>query len=273
MAAGIISGEASVTAKTIPRHARTLARPRPVPRPDADRLPSPAAPGTAQPQLADGGVRTDPLTGPVAITERAVFGDALRRPAVWCEMPGCIFWHDHPAALGEADIRARALAAGWCHDAVGRLVCPSCQQRNPALWLSRRLVRQHRAPAGGTRHDTGPTRADRLRGAWSAVSARARALAGGQDRRSRWPHLLAALAGAGNGWNSPPPVPARSPVGRRRRAGRQAAAVSPAERGGDDHLLDQGQHGQGQHGQEEVDAWPGGRIPPADRAFPQHHRR
>ena len=106
-----------MTAKTIPRHARTVVRQRRSPRPDARRLPSQAAPGTALPLLAGGRVRTDPLAGPVAITQRAVLGDAIRRPIAWCEMPGCISRHDHPAALGEADIRARAIAAGWRVDA------------------------------------------------------------------------------------------------------------------------------------------------------------
>jgi hypothetical protein len=201
----------------------------------------------------DGRVRTDPLAGPVAITERAVLGDMIRWPTAWCEMPGCISWHDHPAALGEADIRARALAAGWCVDAVARLVCPSCQQRNPDLWITHRLARQHRAPARGTRHDTGHTRTGRLRGAWTAVSTWARDRADGPDWRPRWPHLLAALAGASNGWNTPPPVPARHAADRQQRTGRagpspaarrQAAAVSPATRGGDDHGRNQAQHRQ-----------------------------
>jgi hypothetical protein len=230
-------GEASVTTKTIPRHARTLARQSGVPSPNADRLPNPAAPGTALPQPADGRVRTDPLAGPVAITEWAVLGDTIRRPAVWCEMPGCISRHDHPAALGQADIRARALAAGWCHDAVGRLVCSSCQQRNPDLWITHRLARQHRAPTGSRRHDSGQTRAGRPRGIWTAVSARARAFVGGPDRWPRWPHLLAALVCTGNGWSTPPPVPARNAAGRRHRTG------------------------------------PAVPSPPADRTFPQHHRR
>jgi hypothetical protein len=231
-------GEASVTTKTTPRHARTLARQGWVPSPNADTPPNPAAPGTALPEPADGRARTDPLAaGPVAITEWAVLGDTIRRPAVWCEMPGCISRHDHPAALGQADIRARALAAGWCHDAVGRLVCPSCQQRNPDLWITHRLARQHRAPTGSPRHDSGHTRAGRPRGVWTAVSARARAFVGGPDRWPRWPHLLAALVGAGNGWNTPPPVPARNGAGRRHRTG------------------------------------PAIPSPPADRAFPRHHRR
>jgi hypothetical protein len=271
-----------VTAKTIPRHARTPTRQRPVPRPAPGRLPSPAAPGTAPRQLTEGQIPAGPLAGPVAITERAVLGDALRRPAVWCEMPGCICRHDHPDALGEADIRARALAAGWCHDAVGRLVCPSCQQRNPALWIAHRLARQHRPPTVGSRDSTGPARAGRLRGAWTAVSAQARALAGGQGRRRRWPHLIAALAGTGNAWNTPPPVPAPSAAGRRHKAGsaipsppagRQAAAVAPATRGGEDHRHNQGQQGQQRHGQEQVSARPGHRTPAADRTLPQHHRR
>ena len=181
-----------MTGKTIPRHAQTLARQRWVPRPNVGRLPGPAAPGTAPP-LADDRVRTGALAGPVAITEQAVLGDTIRRPTAWCEMPSCISRHDHPAALGEADIRARALAAGWCHDAVGRLVCRSCQQRNPDLWITHRLARQHRAPAGGIRQGTGHTGASRLSDVWTAVSAWARAFAGGQDRRPQWPHLLAAL--------------------------------------------------------------------------------
>ena len=183
-----------MTTKAIPRHARTSARQRGVPGPNADRLPSPAAPGTGLPLLADGRVRTDPLAAPVDITERAVLGDTIRLPAVWCEMPGCISRHDHPAALGQADIRARALDAGWCNDAVGRLVCPTCQQRRPDLWITHRLARQHRAPAAGPRHDSGHPRADRPRGVWAAVAARARAFAGGRERWPRWPHLLGTAA-------------------------------------------------------------------------------
>ena len=191
-----------MTAKTIPRHARMPPRQREVPRPNAARIPAPAVPGTAPPRLADGRADAGPLAGPVAITEQAVLGDAIRRPAVWCEMPGCISRHDHPAALGQADLRARALAAGWCHDAVGRLVCPSCQQRNPDLWIAYRLARQNRAPARGTRQDIRHARAGRLSGVRAAVSGLARAFAGSQDRRPQWSHLLATPVSADNGWNA-----------------------------------------------------------------------
>jgi hypothetical protein len=67
------------------------------------------------------------------ITERAVIGDALRMPIMWCEMGSCVCWYSDPAALGEADIRARALSAGWRVDALRRLACPCCQQTDPGF--------------------------------------------------------------------------------------------------------------------------------------------
>jgi hypothetical protein len=64
---------------------------------------------------------------------RAIIGDEFRKPVLWCEFGSCIGRYTSQDALGEGDLRARALAAGWCHDAVGRLVCPSCVQRDPAF--------------------------------------------------------------------------------------------------------------------------------------------
>jgi hypothetical protein len=52
-------------------------------------------------------------------------------------MSSCISHHADPAALGEADIRARAISAGWCLDRLGRLTCPNCQQSSPGFWASR----------------------------------------------------------------------------------------------------------------------------------------
>jgi hypothetical protein len=72
-----------------------------------------------------------PVTTPVTraqTTGRAVIGDELRLPIMWCEMAACISWFAHPAARGEADIRARAIDAGWRLDAVGLLACPQCVQ-------------------------------------------------------------------------------------------------------------------------------------------------
>ena len=64
-------------------------------------------------------------------TVRALIGDQLRMPVMWCEMGACISWHADPAALGERDMRARAIGVGWRIDALGRLACPRCQQADP----------------------------------------------------------------------------------------------------------------------------------------------
>ena len=74
------------------------------------------------------------------MTMRAVIGDQLRMPVMWCEMGSCISWHADPAALGEADARARAIGAGWRIDAFGRLACPRCQQTDPGFWATGSVV-------------------------------------------------------------------------------------------------------------------------------------
>jgi hypothetical protein len=76
----------------------------------------------------------------VAAPVRAVIGDELRMPIMWCEMGSCISWYRDPAALGEADTRARAIGAGWRIDALGRLTCPECQQTDPRFWASCTVV-------------------------------------------------------------------------------------------------------------------------------------
>jgi len=105
-------------------------------RPAGARAPRPAA-------------GRDPLADPVAITERCVIGDQIRMPAAWSDTPGCTAWFADPAALGEADNRARAVAAGWCPGAWGRLVCPACRQ---AAGVMRRL----RAPGQCADSGCGP---------------------------------------------------------------------------------------------------------------------
>jgi hypothetical protein len=79
--------------------------------------------------------------------EPAPIGDALRIPMAWCEMDSCISHYEHPAALGEADIRARAIEAGWRVDALGRLACPQCQWSGPWFWTTHPIVPwdRHRA--------------------------------------------------------------------------------------------------------------------------------
>jgi hypothetical protein len=246
-----LSGEASVTAKAIPRHAGTLEWQCSGPGPGEGRVLGVHNPG-ADLRLAQERAPADPLPGPVAITERAVLGDQLRRPTAWCEMPACISLHDDPAAVGEADIRSRALAAGWRHDAVGRLVCPYCQQRNPGLWVAYPLARQHPPSAEVSRQHPAHARPGRIDAVWTTLSAWQRQVRNDLAHRTRWPHLRAAVAAAGNGRNipksAPPADPATSARGRRRRGpagpgrrlARRAAATSPASRGGD-HRRQQGQ--------------------------------
>jgi hypothetical protein len=80
----------------------------------------------------------------VEIIERAPIGDALRIPIAWCEMASCISHYEHPAALGEADIRARAIADGWRVDALSRLACPQCQRSVPWFRATHPIVRWDR---------------------------------------------------------------------------------------------------------------------------------
>jgi hypothetical protein len=147
-------------------------------------------------------MRFDPLVHPVAITGQCVIGDQLRVPAVWCAMVKCDVAFADPAALGEADNRARALAAGWAEDALARMVCPSCQVTYPVpVWwvLARR-------PGGGGDHAPARDASWAVGGAsqpgWPAVQPMRSAPGGrppaaGQNRqhRTQWPRMLSALAG------------------------------------------------------------------------------
>jgi hypothetical protein len=95
----------------------------------------------------------DELVYPAAInghdhaSAQAVIGDQLRVPAVWCEYGSCISRFADSAALGESDIKSRALAAGWRQDAVGRLACPTCLQHDPTFQTSYPLVPRQARPA------------------------------------------------------------------------------------------------------------------------------
>jgi len=101
--------------------------------PPADRVrPAASAAGTLTEALSRGcgpaarsGVSRP--VAPASLSEaavRAVIGDQLRMPIMWCEMGSCISWHADPASLGEGDARVRAIGAGWRIDAFGRLACP-----------------------------------------------------------------------------------------------------------------------------------------------------
>jgi hypothetical protein len=103
--------------------------------PPADVQPSAAEPPAEVPPADQVYRRVHTGTG-VEITERAAIGDELRIPIAWCEMGSCISHHEDPVALGEADIRARAIETGWRVDALGRLACPKCQQSDSWFWTA-----------------------------------------------------------------------------------------------------------------------------------------
>ena len=114
------------------------------------------------------------------MTGRAVIGDQLRMPVMWCEMGSCISWHADPAALGEADTRARAIGAGWRIDAFGRLACPRCQQTDPGFWATGPVVRWDRYTAVA-RAARAAGRGDGTAAAWGSSGDPGR-VAGGYPR-------------------------------------------------------------------------------------------
>ena len=99
----------------------------------------PQAEATAEHEALAEPVRAE-VPAEAADTARAVIGDELRVPIMWCEMGSCISWCADSSALGEADLRARAISAGWRVDALGRLACSRCQQTDPAFWATRQVV-------------------------------------------------------------------------------------------------------------------------------------
>lgn len=104
----------------------------PAPRPPRFLARRPAAPG--HPRAA---TEPPPPGRPPAMRQwrpmRAIIGDEIRAPVLWCEFGACIARYTSPDALGERELRARALAAGWCFDALGRLACPRCARHDPAF--------------------------------------------------------------------------------------------------------------------------------------------
>jgi len=146
----------------------------------------------------------DPLVQPVAITEHCIIGDQIRVPAAWCDMAGCGSRFADPAALGEADNRARALAAGWGTDACGRLVCPACQQRHRRAAERGMIAREPevtdvRTPAGGPAGPPGGVR-QTVR---SLLIRWHHAVSRGRRGAMRWPQVFLALATGSNGWAAP----------------------------------------------------------------------
>ena len=266
--------------KTIPRHGRPFGMPGWVARLRDGGFASVQHHGSPVPKVPPGRMRADPLASVIAITERAVFGDQLRKPIAWCEMAPCVSRYEDPAALGEADIRARAIGAGWRHDDVGCLACPACQQRSPQVWATYPVVQQDQEPAREHRKGASHARPGVITRLRSTAAAWYRDLSRGQDRRPRWPHLLAALASGGNGWNTRHWDPAQGPSGRTGGGGQVTAvlpsigqpATSPAKQGGDDHRRKKGQQRENDRGHEHVGAGFRRLMPSAHSALPRRHR-
>jgi hypothetical protein len=128
--------------------------PPPVPRPQFTPRPQPRfVPRQAPPPPPD----ARPPVREHVRPERPVIGDELRIPIMWCEFGTCIERYTHPDALGEQDLRYRALVAGWRYDLLGRLACPSCVQHDESFWMTRPPVpaqRDRRLPAGPAKGTT-----------------------------------------------------------------------------------------------------------------------
>ena len=245
-----------VTSGSSPRHARRSGVAR-----RAGRIAEPAPVRV----LADGdsdraqrAARFDPLSHPVAITGHCVIGDQIRVPAAWCAMTGCQAAFADPAALGEADNRARAVAAGWVKDALGRLACPACQRDHPvpAWWVpcpEPGTVGDH-GPAGGPAPPAGGTSRSGRPAVWGPPAADR-----GRHHQRLWPRLLSVLAGGHPQGDNPQrhrraggrhsgrgqtPSPARSllPALRRKRKARQLlpatepSGLARAETRGNSHV-------------------------------------
>ncbi|HEX5292421.1 MAG TPA: hypothetical protein VFX25_26420 [Streptosporangiaceae bacterium] len=113
-------------------------------------------------------------------------------------MAGCRAAFADPAALGEADNRARAVAAGWSADALGRLACPACQREHPApaWWVPARDpgTAGELGPGGGTARPAGGTGQSIRPAAWGPPGA-----APGRPARAQWQRLLSALVRSRDG--------------------------------------------------------------------------
>jgi hypothetical protein len=160
------------------------------------------------PALADGygespqfAVRFDPLIHPIAITGHCAIGDQIRVPATWCAMAGCEADFVDPAALGETDNRARALASGWAKDALCRLVCPACQRDRPVpVWW---IPAPEPIPVASDRQpaiDTSRPAAGANQFAGSAPAGGQPAVAESRQHRTQWPRRLTALVSSRDGW-------------------------------------------------------------------------
>ena len=152
------------------------------PRPGRGRRPRPAeaeAAAHAEAARAEAAASAE-------MTVRPVIGDQLRMPIMWCEMGSCISWHADPAALGEADTRARAIGAGWRIDALGRRPAPGASRPTPASGPPARSCRgTGTPPSPGPRGPPCTATAPPLPGEAAVTPAALPAAISASGRRSR----------------------------------------------------------------------------------------
>lgn len=141
----------------MPPRPRFIPRPEPAPRPPAGPAPRfiprppqsvpwlppalPAAGPASLPAAQSQPAQSQPAhvqPAPARYRPRvpAIIGNELRIPVLWCDFGSCVARYTHPDALGERDLRYRALATGWRYDLLGRLACPSCVQRDATFWVA-----------------------------------------------------------------------------------------------------------------------------------------
>ena len=140
---------------------------------------------------------------------RAVIGDQLRMPIMWCEMGSCISWYADPEALGEADTRARAIAAGWRIDALGRLSCCRCQQTDSGFWASCPVAPRDRYTVIACTTRAAAVPGDRTAGSAGGTSRDSARAASGYPPVGRaeleWHHNFPAVQAMPAGWSGERP--------------------------------------------------------------------
>jgi len=200
-----------VSPRTLPRHARSLTVGRWAGRmADRGSVRLPAEAEAVQPAA-----RRDLLLDPLAVTEHCAIGDQIRLPTTCCDFVGCGAEFADPAALGEADSRARALVAGWRTDAFGRLLCPACQQHHGVRWPwipgpepaadgGRTLTAVPPGPSDGGSSSAragNPSVQAKSPSAQANVAGSRGVVSHGRHRMAGWVHVLTALASGNNGWS------------------------------------------------------------------------
>ena len=77
---------------------------------------------------------------------RAIIGDEFRTPMLWCEFGSCIARYTSEDALGERDLRARALVDGLALRRPRTARLPCCTRHDPSFLVGRPAAPADRYP-------------------------------------------------------------------------------------------------------------------------------